>query len=172
MFVGMNLTFFPMHFLGLAGMPRRIYTYDADLGWDTWNLVATIGSYILTLGVLLFVANFLKSLRGPANAGNDPWGGATLEWATTSPPPAHNFEVVPEVRDRDPLWYNRDHGIGPTPVPEHNHIHMPPPSYFPLILSMGVLLIAIGAMASVGVMALGAVIAIYGVWGWALEPTD
>jgi cytochrome c oxidase subunit 1 len=172
MFIGMNLTFFPMHFLGLAGMPRRIYTYDANLGWDTWNLVATLGSYVLGIGVLVFAWNFIVTMRKPADAGDDPWGGATLEWATSSPPPAHDFDVIPEVRDRDPLWYNRDHGIAPTPVPEHNHIHMPPPSYFPLIVSLGALLIAVGALSTLAITALGAVVCIYGIWGWALEPTD
>jgi len=172
LFVGMNLTFFPMHFLGLAGMPRRIYTYDADLGWDKWNMVATIGSYTIAVAVLVFVINFLITMRKPKTAGNNPWGGATLEWATSSPPPAHNFDVVPEVRDRDPLWYDRDHNIAPAVVPEHNHIHMPPPSYFPLIVALGVLLLAVGALAHVAVTALGVLICVYGVWGWALEPTD
>ncbi|MDA0301246.1 MAG: cytochrome c oxidase subunit I [Chloroflexi bacterium] len=172
MFIGMNLTFFPMHFLGLAGMPRRIYTYDANLGWDTWNMVATVGSYVLGIGVLVFAWNFFVTMRKPADAGDDPWGGATLEWATSSPPPAHDFDVIPEVRDRDPLWYNRDHGIAPPPVPEHNHIHMPPPSYFPLILALGVLLIAVGALSTLAIAALGVMICVYGIWGWALEPTD
>ena len=172
MFIGMNLTFFPMHFLGLAGMPRRIYTYDADLGWETWNMVATIGSYTIMIGVLVFIVNFVITMRKPATAGNDPWGGATLEWATSSPPPAHDFDVVPEVRDRDPLWYDRDHNIPPAVVPEHNHIHMPPPSYFPLIVALGALLLAVGALSHFAVIVLGALVAVYGVWGWALEPTD
>ena len=172
MFVGMNLTFFPMHFLGLAGMPRRIYTYDADLGWETWNMVATIGSYTIALSVLVFIANFLKTMRKPADAGPDPWGGATLEWSIPSPPPAHNFEVIPEVHERDPLWHNRDHGIAPTPVPEHNHIHMPPPSYFPLVVSLGVILISVGALSHLAVTGVGVVVAIYGIWAWTLEPTD
>lgn len=172
MFVGMNLTFFPMHFLGLAGMPRRIYTYDADLGWDTWNLVATLGSYTIAVSILFFIANVIKTMRKEKDAGDDPWGGATLEWATSSPPPPHDFDVIPEVRDRDPLWHDRDHGIARAAVPEHNHIHMPPPSYFPLIVALGALLIAVGSMTHLSVLALGALIAIYGVWGWALEPTD
>ncbi len=103
MFVGMNLTFFPMHFLGISGMPRRIYTYEEGLGWDSWNLVATIGSYGLAFGILLFVINVVRALRAPRHAPADPWDGATLEWATASPPPAHNFDVIPDVRDRDPL---------------------------------------------------------------------
>lgn len=172
MFIGMNATFFPMHFLGVSGMPRRIYTYEEGLGWDTWNMVATIGSYILAVGVLIFVINFFKSMRQPQTAPNDPWGGSTLEWATTSPPPEHNFDVIPEVRDRDPLWYNRDHGIALPERPEHLHIHMPPPSYFPLVIAGGVALIGLGLLAHLGLAVAGALVIVYGVWGWALEPTE
>ena len=171
-FLGMNFTFFPMHFLGLAGMPRRIYTYDADLGWDTWNFVATIGSYTIVIGVFLFLVNVFKTFQKPPDAGDDPWGGATLEWATTSPPPEHNFDVIPVVRDRDALWYNRDHGIAMPEKPAHLHIHMPPPSYFPLVIGIGILLIGVGALSSLAITALGVVVAYYGVWGWALEPTE
>ena len=172
MFIGMNMTFFPMHFLGISGMPRRIYTYESGLGWDTWNLVATIGAYIMAFGVLLFVINFFKSMRQPQTAPDNPWGGSTLEWATSSPPPEHNFDVIPEVRDRDPLWYNRDHGIELPPKPEHMHIHMPPPSYYPLIIGAGVTLVGLGLLAHLGVAVAGALVVVYGVWGWALEPTD
>ena len=171
-FIGMNLTFFPMHFLGLAGMPRRIYTYDAGLGWETWNFVATIGVYIIVVGVALFLVNVFKTFRKPPDAGDDPWGGATLEWATTSPPPEHNFDVVPIVRDRDPVWYNRDHGIVAPEKPAHLHIHMPPPSYFPLVLGIGILLIGVGALSSLAITALGVVVSYYALWGWALEPTE
>ena len=172
MFIGMNATFFPMHFLGVSGMPRRIYTYEEGLGWDTWNMVATIGSYILAFGVLIFIVNFFKTMRQPQTAPNDPWGGSTLEWATTSPPPEHNFDVIPEVRDRDPLWYNRDHGIALPERPEHLHIHMPPPSYFPLVIAGGVALIGLGLLAHLGLAVAGALVIVYGVWGWALEPTE
>ncbi|MQC17215.1 MAG: cytochrome c oxidase subunit I [Chloroflexi bacterium] len=172
LFVGMNLTFFPMHFLGLSGMPRRIYTYEAGLGWDTWNMVATIGAYTIALGVLLFVVDFLRTMRQPQTAPDNPWGGSTLEWATSSPPPEHNFDVIPEVRDRDPLWYNRNHGIALPERPEHLHIHMPPPSYFPLVVATGVALVGVGLLSHVGVSVSGALIVVYGVWGWALEPTE
>jgi len=172
MFVGMNMTFFPMHFLGISGMPRRIYTYEEGLGWDTWNLVATIGAYIMAFSILVFVVNFFKSMRQPQSASDNPWGGSTLEWATSSPPPEHNFDVIPEVRDRDPLWYNRDHGIALPAKPEHMHIHMPPPSYYPLIVGAGVTLVGIGLLAHLGVAVTGVLVVVYGVWGWALEPTD
>jgi cytochrome c oxidase subunit 1 len=171
-FIGMNLTFFPMHFLGVAGMPRRIYTYDSDLGWETWNLVATIGSYVLAFGVLIFVINVIKTSRQPKTAPNNPWDGGTLEWATSSPPPEHDFDVIPDVRDRDPLWYNRDHNIPEPEKPEHQHIHLPPPSYYPLIGALGMLLIGVGALSHLAVAFLGMAVIVYSVWGWVLEPTD
>ncbi|MCK9487196.1 MAG: cytochrome c oxidase subunit I [Dehalococcoidia bacterium] len=172
MFIGMNATFFPMHFLGISGMPRRIYTYEEGLGWDTWNFVATVGAFILALGVLFFIVNFFQTMRKPRTAPADPWGGSTLEWATTSPPPDHNFDVVPEVRDRDPLWYNRDHGISLPARPEHLHIHLPPPSYFPMIVAMGIGLIGVGLLSHLALSFVGVAVLIYGIWGWSLEPTS
>ena len=172
MFFGMNLTFFPMHFLGLSGMPRRVYTYDSGFGWDAWNMVATIGSYILALGILVFLFNFLKTMRQEPTAGNNPWDAATLEWATSSPPPEHDFDVIPEVRDRDPLWYDRDNNIQQPEPPEENHIHLPPPSYMPLIMGFGVALIGIGALSHLAMTGLGVAVIIYSIWGWVLEPID
>ncbi len=104
MFIGFNVAFFPMHINGLLGMPRRVYTYQAGLGWDTLNLVETIGAFTLAIGILLFVINFLASLSNGEDAGPDPWGGSSLEWATSSPPPPYNFETLPEVHSRTPLW--------------------------------------------------------------------
>jgi len=101
---GFNLGFFPMHLLGLAGMPRRIYTYGPEMGWGPLNLVATLGSAIAVAGGLLFVYDAIASLYRGAAAGADPWGGPSLEWATTSPPPPHNFEDTPVVESLTPLW--------------------------------------------------------------------
>jgi cytochrome c oxidase subunit 1 len=104
LFVGFNVGFFPMHLLGLEGMPRRVYTYGPEMGWGTLNLVASLGALIATLGGLVFVANAFWSVRRGALAGADPWGGPTLEWAATSPPPPHNFAEVPVVASLAPLW--------------------------------------------------------------------
>ena len=104
MFVGFNLTFFPMHIAGLLGMPRRIYTYSADRGWTLWNQLSTAGALILAVSFAIFFWNLFVSLRrGPAS-GDDPWDAWTLEWATTSPPAPYNFEQIPVVRSRRPLW--------------------------------------------------------------------
>jgi cytochrome c oxidase subunit I+III len=106
LFVGFNLTFFPLHYLGLKGMTRRVYTYLPEQGWSELNLLATVGAQILGLGVLVFLVNVLWSRRHGLVAGDDPWGAGTLEWATTSPPPAYNFRHLPTVRGRQPLWEN------------------------------------------------------------------
>ncbi|MBX3134168.1 MAG: cytochrome c oxidase subunit I [Gemmatimonadaceae bacterium] len=107
-FIGMNLTFFPMHFSGLYGMSRRIYTYDAGQGFDLFNKLATYGTYLLVVATLIFVWNFLRSRTRGAVAGNDPWGAATLEWSIPSPPPEYNFAQLPEVTSRYPLWDLKD----------------------------------------------------------------
>jgi cytochrome c oxidase subunit I+III len=104
MFVGFNLAFFPMHLVGLKGMPRRVYTYPAISGWATMNLIATVGGVLLTLGVAVFLINFFLSRRSGAIAGDNPWNASTLEWATSSPPPPFNFINTPTVAGRDTLW--------------------------------------------------------------------
>ncbi len=104
MFVGFNLGFFPMHISGLLGMPRRVYTYPSGMGWDTSNMITSVGSFLFAVGVLLFLVNLLRSLRHGAPSGPNPWNAATLEWSTPSPPPPYNFVVIPHVASRHPLW--------------------------------------------------------------------
>ncbi len=107
MFLGFNLGFFPMHISGLMGMPRRIYTYSPYLGWDTINLITSIGSFVFAAGVGLFVVNFLISMRRGKAAGSNPWDAPTLEWSVPSPAPPYNFRVIPTVASRHPLWEDR-----------------------------------------------------------------
>jgi cytochrome c oxidase subunit I len=114
--VSTQLTFFPMHLLGLNGMPRRIQDYAPNAGWQDLNVLATIGSFGLGLGVALMMWNIFAHLRGPKTAGDDPWEGNTLEWATTSPPPSYNFDHLPEIRSERPLWDIRHPGAGHAPA--------------------------------------------------------
>jgi len=104
LFIGFNVTFMPLHFLGLIGMPRRVYTYLPNLGWDAPNLISSLGVPFIVLSVLIFLYNVAASLRSGRKAGDDPWDGYTLEWTTTSPPQAYNFVSIPTVRGRRPLY--------------------------------------------------------------------
>ncbi len=212
--IGFNLTFFPMHFLGIDGMPRRIYTYSAGMGWDLWNLVISIGGYLTALSFLVFLYNVVRTFQRPADAPADPWDGRTLEWSIPSPPPAHNFDVVPVVRGRDAFWiekYGAEEVVGPTPErhgpptggsPQrpHNpdpgqhaghgpstpsghggqaHIHLPPPSWFPLSTAIGLTLMGTGmvmhasdTLGSLGfpVVGLGIAVVVVSLLGWTFEP--
>jgi cytochrome c oxidase subunit I len=103
MFVGFNMTFLVQHSAGLSGMPRRVYDYPENVGWEGFNLASTIGSFVLGIGVLVTVVNVLLSIKRGQKAGNDPWQGNTLEWFTPSPPPENNFDVVPRVRSVEPM---------------------------------------------------------------------
>ena len=102
--IGFTMTFLPMHFSGFLGMPRRIYTYHPEAGWDTWNLISSIGVIPQAAAVAIFLWNVIQALVKGPRAGDDPWDAWTLEWATTSPPPDYNFETLPEVKSRRPLW--------------------------------------------------------------------
>jgi cytochrome c oxidase subunit I+III len=112
MFIGFNVAFFPQHHLGFLGMPRRFYTYQEGLGWDWLNLVSTMGTHVMSLGILIFTINLLHAWkRGPA-AVDDPWGGDTLEWLAASPAPVYNFREIPVVASREPLWAPAAPGSG------------------------------------------------------------
>ena len=172
--VGMNLTFFPMHFLGMLGMPRRIYTYADNMGFNEMNLIISVGSFIIALGTLVFAYNLLTSWKWGKRAGANPWGAATLEWSIPSPPPVYNFAEIPVVHSRLPLWEGdpvRDPGIPHGAVAEETDqvtllgtkvgevrepddenrmsthdlgIHLPPPSFWPIVTALGICATFIG----------------------------
>ncbi len=104
MFVGVNLAFFPQHFLGLQGMPRRVFTYEVGLGWELGNVLSTIGAFVFAIGVALVIIDFLRAKRSGPDAGPDPWGANSLEWSASSPPPVYNFRLLPVVSSAYPLW--------------------------------------------------------------------
>jgi cytochrome c oxidase subunit 1 len=114
-FIGFNLTFFPQHLLGLRGMPRRYVDYQSDQGLNFLNALSSVGALITLIGMLIFVANLIVSKRQRVLAGDDPWGGYTLEWATSSPPPPHNFDKLPLIRSERPVFDARH--------PELTHQH-------------------------------------------------
>ena len=151
LFAGFNMTFFPMHLLGLAGMPRRVYTYPSAMGWQDLNLLATAGAAVIFLSMLLYLINIIVSLRHGAVAGDNPWGASTLEWATSSPPPPYNFSPQPTVASREPLWHSE---LAPPPIvglaadtrevlvtylldaePDHRY-PMPGPSLWPFLAAI------------------------------------
>jgi cytochrome c oxidase subunit I len=170
--IGFNMTFFPMHFLGVDGMPRRIYSYPSDYGYELWNMVATIGAYLLGLGMALMVFNLIKSVRSGTPAPADPWDARTLEWTTTSPPVKHNFDFIPQVRARDEFWdkkYNRKPEKDPEP---DAHIHLPPGSYVPLLVSFGLLLMGAGVIFTLWLSVIGGILVLVGLFAWAFEPND
>ncbi len=110
MLIGFNLTFGPMHILGLQGMPRRIYTYEEGLGFDVWNLVSSIGAFIIAVSILVFLVNVISSRRDAASqpaAGPDPWDARSLEWMVASPTPEHNFDEIPTVTQLDEFWHRK-----------------------------------------------------------------
>jgi len=174
MFAGFNLTFAPMHMLGNDGMPRRVYTYAAGQGWDGWNLVATAGAYVTAAGFLLFVFIVLKGMRGRQDAADDPWDGATLEWATASPPVEHNFDTIPMVGSNRPVWDAKYEGADAPvePATGEVHIHMPPPSYWPIVLAAGLALAAVGVIYFLPLSAIGLVVTFVAIFAWTQESTE
>jgi cytochrome c oxidase subunit 1 len=171
--IGANLAFFPMHFIGLLGMPRRVYTYDAALGLDTMNLVATVGAFTMGLGSLVFLVNVVWSARRGRRADANPWGGATLEWAIPSPPPAYNFSVTPKVMSRLPLWSEKGYEPKPLPATPPEAVHLPGGSFWPLVSAIGIVTMASGAVLhSLWVALAGAAVLVVSIYAWAFEPFE
>ena len=172
--IGMNLAFFPMHFSGLLGMPRRIYTYSSDLGVAGFNLASTIGAFLIGLATLVFFWNLLRTRWQPITAPSNPWGGATLEWAIPSPPPVYNFTVIPTVESRMPLWHTERHAPMPA-LPERPPapIHVPGGSWWPMITATGLPILAIAAISrTLPLVFVGAAVVIVGIYRWAYEPFE
>ena len=183
MLAGFNLTFFPMHWLGVQGMPRRIYTYPEGLNWEFWNFATTIGSFVLAAGVLVFFINAIMSMQKPQDAPDNPWDGATLEWSTSSPPPPYNFAEVPVVTSNIPLWMEKypevyahePHGEAEEVEAhddhhDHHEIHMPNASYWPIIVAIGLFLGFAGFVYTFALTFIGAAILLIGIYGWVFEP--
>jgi len=190
MFVGFNLGFLPMHLSGLRGMPRRVYTYADGMGWDTLNMITTIGSFLFALGVLLLAVNVIGSLRRGRIAGPNPWDGPTLEWSVPSPPPPYNFAVIPRVASRHPLWEGRlpdvevgsvvssgmvlDHGretIATTPLDGEPDLilKMPGDSYSPFLLAIGMTVLFVALLLHAWwVVAIAGLIIVFAmlIWLW------
>ena len=148
-FIGFHLTFFIQHFLGLLGMPRRVFTYGADQGWDLYNLISSIGAIFMALGVIVLVVNIIMTIVKNEKVGRDPWGdGRTLEWAIPQPVPFYNFKQTPLVRGLDTFWIEKQEGNkeGMTYAEPVGDIHMPNGSIIPIIMSFGLFVAAFGAL--------------------------
>ncbi len=195
MFFGVNLTFAPMHILGMQGQPRRMVVWPSKLTGEGffnlgfWNRVATLGSFTIALGVLLFVINIFVTTKKGAKAPLDPWDARTLEWMTASPPKEHNFDSIPTVHALDEFFHRKyeevDTDAGPRLVKVKTgeevlaieeaagdaHIHLPSPSYWPIVLALAFPVIAYGVIFNLMISVVGAAILVLALFGWVLEPS-
>jgi cytochrome c oxidase subunit 1 len=181
--VGFNVTFFPQHILGLMGMPRRVYTYPAEMGWGALNLLSSAGAVLLFVALAVYLANIVVSLRRGAPAGDNPWQASTLEWATSSPPPTYNFSPLPTVGGRDPLW-ERDRAEQPVVTgvgshkrevlvtrimdaePDHRK-EFPDPTPWPFVTALAAAGLYIGAIFTPYAALWGVAAVAIGLLGWA-----
>ena len=190
-FIGFNTTFFPQHFLGLNGMPRRTFTYDPNMGWGTANFISTIGSYVLGIGMLIYFAVIVYTYLKGEKIGRDAWDGRTLEWSIPNPPPEYNFRVIPKVHARDAWWYEKHHKEEVAKEQAelakaeaaHGGIHMPFSSIYPFVASFGILIAAIAVSAldsnpapgihwKLGLAITGGVVMFIGIYLWSLEGNE
>ncbi|WP_436793904.1 cytochrome c oxidase subunit I [Actinospongicola halichondriae] len=189
MLVGFNLTFGPQHILGLQGMPRRTHSYFDGYGFNFWNLVSTIGAFLIALSFLVFFVNIFVSYRdskkpGWVSPGPDPWDARSIEWMTASPTPTHNFDHTPVVTHRDEFWFRKygetdDHKLVPIATAEEvaqtghrTDVHLPAPSYWPIVLCFSFPLIGYGLIFNLGFAFVGGFITLMALYGLALEPAD
>ena len=195
MFAGFNLTFAPMHWLGLQGMVRRTAYYPPEAGFDFWNLVATVGAFIIAAGVLIFMYNWWRSKKHGEPSGVDPWDARTVEWTTPNPTPEYNFGVAPTVTSLDDFWhkkYAEDSEGRPVRRPEAEEtiddlmetgvnpphpIHLPAPSYYPILLAAGIPLVGWGIIyhtSFVGklLILIGVLVVASAAFGWSMEPLE
>jgi cytochrome c oxidase subunit 1 len=182
----MNLTFGPMHIVGLQGQPRRTYTYEKGYGWDFWNLVETIGAFIIAVSVLVFIWNIISSYRRYVAGGRekivgDPWDARSLEWLTPNPTPHHNFDEIPTVTHQDEFWHRKyaedEQGRPVAIAPSADvvqrgdaHPHLPGMSYWPILLAFGLPIVGYGLIYNIGLALVGAFIVFTAIYGWVLEP--
>ncbi len=197
MMVGMNMTFGPMHIIGLQGQPRRMYQWTENRAGEgffnlgMWNLVATIGTFILGVGILVFLYSAIIQHRKEPKAPLDPWNARSLEWITSSPPKPHNFDRTPQVGHLDEFFHRKFEDKGTAggghdyvqvataeellAIEEENadaHIHLPGPSYWPIVLALALPIMAYGVIYTTWLIVLGVVVAFAALFGWALEPAD
>ena len=185
--IGFNLTFGPMHILGLQGMSRRIHSYAADSGFNLWNLVATIGAFVIAIGVMMFFWNIgisRRRVRGAPPVGPDPWDARGLEWMTASPVPAHNFDREITVTRQDEFWHRKwgqdESGkvvrIAKAADVAHDgsatNVHLPSPSYWPVVVALGLPFVAYGLIYNLWITGVGALLILGGLYAWVFEPPD
>ncbi len=189
MLIGFNLTFGPQHILGLQGMPRRTHTYFDGYGFNFWNLVSTVGSFLIALSFVVFFTNIWVSRRdsrkpGWVAPGPDPWDARSLEWMTASPAPEHNFDHTPVVTHRDEFWYRKygetdDHRLVQIATAEEvaqtgnrRGVHLPAPSYWPIVICAAFPLVGYGLIFNLGFAIVGGIVILGGLFGLAQEPAD
>ncbi|MEZ4629392.1 MAG: cytochrome c oxidase subunit I [Deinococcales bacterium] len=198
MFAGFNITFFPMHFLGLNGMARRTHSYDAALGFDGLNTLATIGSYILAFGVLVLVVHVMYDIFNGKKASFDPWDARTLEWSLPLPVPVYNFAELPEIKYRDQFWFDKhpelahshghstgtadqadhlaghgdasSHHVGHAEHHDDHGVHLPGQSWYPFVMPLGLFILVFGGLYnSLTLAIIGFCIVAVGAYAWAFE---
>jgi cytochrome c oxidase subunit 1 len=189
MLVGFNLTFGPQHILGLQGMSRRYQTYKKGDGFALWNMVSTIGAFLIALATLVFVINIYYSWRAAkagksASPGPDPWDGRSLEWMTASPTPEHNFDETIVVERQDDFWHRkwgrdeegnvvrRAHAVDIAHDGSNTNVHLPAPSYFPIVAALGMPIIGYGLIFNLWLCVAGGLLLLGGLYGWVFEPAD